>query len=236
MDYQKIQTNFEKKGYTFSAFEDDQDVINYLKDALRGKTVGFGGSQTLTGLDLRHALADECTLYVPDFAPNGENFHSISRKAIDSDVYLLSANGATVNGEIVNIDGIGNRLAGSLFGHKKVYYVIGENKISDTLEDAIARARNIAGPKNALRLHRKTPCAMAVQNRLQEEYRKLQGYDELDQLKWQKFIEDLDVADLGTHCYDCNSPDRICSSLLVHWNRPYSMDAEIIFIKKRKGF
>lgn len=236
MDYQKIQINFEKKGYAFSAFEDEQDVINYLKDALRGKTVGFGGSQTLTGLDLRHALADECKLYVPDFAPEGENFYSIAQKAMDSEVYLLSANGATVNGEIVNIDGIGNRLAGSLFGHKKVYYLIGENKIAYTLEEAIARARNIAGPKNALRLHRKTPCAMAVQNRLKEQYQKLHEKDKFDQLKWQKFIEDLDEADLGTHCYDCNSTDRICSSLLVHWNRPYSMDAEIIFIKKRKGF
>lgn len=77
---------------------------------------------------------------------------------------------------------------------------------------------------------------MAVQNRLKEEYHKLHKGEKFDQLQWQKYIEDLDEADLGTRCYDCNSPDRICSSLLIHWNRPFSMDAEIVFIKKRKGF
>jgi len=60
---------------------------------------------------------------------------------------------------LVNIDGTGNRVAGALFGHEKVYFVAGINKVVPTLEDAIWRARNIAAPKNAMRLGLRTPCA-----------------------------------------------------------------------------
>ena len=60
---------------------------------------------------------------------------------------------------MVNIDGHGNRVAMSLHGHEKVIFVIGRNKIADTLEEAVYRARNIAGPINAARHGMKTPCA-----------------------------------------------------------------------------
>lgn len=63
-------------------------------------------------------------------------------------------------GEMVNIDGTGNRVAGSLYGHRKVYFVAGRNKIAPTLEDAAHRARNVAAPKNAARHQYKTPCAV----------------------------------------------------------------------------
>jgi len=53
-------------------------------------------------------------------------------------------------GELVNIDGTGNRVTGSLFGHEKVYFIISTNKIEPTLEKAIWRARNVAAPKNAI--------------------------------------------------------------------------------------
>ena len=79
--------------------------------------------------------------------------------AATADVYLSSANALAETGEIINIDGAGNRVASTLFGHKKVYFVIGKNKIAPTYDEALWRARNIAAPKNAHRLARKTPCA-----------------------------------------------------------------------------
>ena len=63
-------------------------------------------------------------------------------------------------GEIINIDGTGNRVSSSLFGHKKVWFIVGSNKIAPTYDEALWRARNIAAPKNAQRLGVKTPCAV----------------------------------------------------------------------------
>ena len=80
------------------------------------------------------------------------------RKAMESTVYILSANGVAETGELVNIDGTGNRLAASLFGPKRVYYIIGKNKIAPDLASAVERARNTACTKNAMRFQIHTPC------------------------------------------------------------------------------
>ena len=75
-------------------------------------------------------------------------------------VYLTSANGVAETGEIINIDGTGNRVAATLFHKDVVYIIIGTNKIAEDYDKALWRARNIASPKNAQRLGRKTPCAV----------------------------------------------------------------------------
>lgn len=76
-------------------------------------------------------------------------------------VYLTSANGVAETGEIINIDGTGNRIAAAQYGREKVYIIIGVNKIAPDFESALWRARNIAAPLNAKRLDRKTPCALS---------------------------------------------------------------------------
>ena len=76
------------------------------------------------------------------------------------DVYISSVNGVAESGEIINIDGNGNRVAGIMYGHKKVYLLISENKVAKDYESALFRARNIAAPLNAVRLGKKTPCAV----------------------------------------------------------------------------
>lgn len=81
-------------------------------------------------------------------------------KAATAEVYVLSANAiAEDTGEILNIDGTGNRVSASLFGHRKVYFVAGKNKVSPDYDSALWRLRNVVAPKNARRLGRKTPCA-----------------------------------------------------------------------------
>lgn len=80
--------------------------------------------------------------------------------AAGTEVYLTSANGVAETGELVNIDGTCNRIASSVYGHKRVYLVVGVNKIEPDYDRALWRARNVAAPKNAQRLGRKTPCAV----------------------------------------------------------------------------
>lgn len=75
-------------------------------------------------------------------------------------MYLSSVNALAETGEIVNIDGAGNRVASTLYGHKKVYLIISRNKLAADYDGALWRARNVAAPKNAQRLNRKTPCAI----------------------------------------------------------------------------
>lgn len=234
MDLEKVKTNLEKKGYVVSIFDHEQGAKNYLRNHIVGKTIGFGGSQTLTGMDLRHILAVNNQVFVPDFPPAGETFLDVADKAADAEIYLLSANAMSENGEIINIDYGGNRLAGSLWGHRKVIYVVGENKIVGTLEDAVHRARNVASPRNALRYRRNTPCAVSVIETLLKKF--CEQYPDGDQLQWQCFIEGLTEEELNTKCYDCKGPDRICGSLLIHWQKPIAMDAEVLIIRDRKGF
>ena len=71
-----------------------------------------------------------------------------------------SANALAETGEIINIDGAGNRVSSTLFGHKKVYFVIGKNKLAPTYDEALWRARNVASPIRAQQMNKKTPCAV----------------------------------------------------------------------------
>ena len=73
--------------------------------------------------------------------------------------YLMSANAISAEGVLVNIDGTGNRISAAAGAHETVCYLVGRNKIAPTFQQALWRARNIAAPLNARRLHRKTPCA-----------------------------------------------------------------------------
>ena len=81
-------------------------------------------------------------------------------EAAAAPVYLSSVNGLAETGEIVNIDGTGNRVANAMYGCESVYYVVGVNKVAPDLHAAIERARQVAAPRNAQRLQTKTPCAV----------------------------------------------------------------------------
>ncbi len=132
----------------------------YLDEAIDGKTVGFGDSQTLYNMGLYEMLQTHNDVCSPMHLKDSETFDEVAKQCIKTQIYLLSVNGASEQGEMVNIDGHGNRVSCSLYGHEKVYFVFGINKIAPTLEDAIWRARNIAAPINAKRLGYKTPCAV----------------------------------------------------------------------------
>lgn len=158
MAFEKLKETLEKNGFTVSVFASGEEAAAYLNREIDGVTVGFGGSMTLTELGLHQSLSQHNTLYSHGFPPGSPE--EVMAKAATAEVYVLSANAiAEDTGEILNIDGTGNRVSASLFGHRKVYFVAGKNKVSPDYDSALWRLRNVVAPKNARRLGRKTPCA-----------------------------------------------------------------------------
>lgn len=160
MDFTNIKKNLESLEYKVSCFETGAEAADYLAAAIQNTTVGFGGSMTLRDLGLYERLGENNEVYWHWILPEGMTQDDARAHARNTEVYLSSANGIAETGEIVNIDGNGNRVAETLFGHKKVYIIVGKNKIAPDYDGALWRARNIASPKNAQRMNKKTPCAV----------------------------------------------------------------------------
>ena len=125
-----------------------------------GSSVTWGGSMTIRDMGIPQALKDRGTLEVldRDLVEGAEEKVQMYVRAFTTDVYLSSANAISEDGVIVNIDGNGNRVAAITWGPKKVIFVIGLNKVAQTVEAALARARSTASPINAARFDIKTPC------------------------------------------------------------------------------
>ena len=151
--FEKVRKNLEAHGFDVTCFDTAAEAADYLDRRLDGKTVGHGGSITLKELGLLDRLQSHAVVRSHWL---GDSFAD----AAAAPVYLTSVNALAETGELINIDGIGNRVAGTLFGHRKVWFVVGRNKLAPTYEEALWRARNIAAPKNAQKLHKKTPCAV----------------------------------------------------------------------------
>lgn len=159
-DFSAVKKNMESKGYKVNVFENREAAAAYIDSQIDGKTVGFGGSVSLHQLEIFPKLATHNTVYWHDEKPADMTVIETRTAATRAQVYISSVNGISENGEIVNLDNTGNRVAAITYGPEKVFLVIGSNKIAPTLEDAIWRVRNVASPLNAKRLNRKTPCAV----------------------------------------------------------------------------
>lgn len=155
MDVARFRKNLELRGYTTAYFGTAAEARSYLEEQITGKTVAFGGSVTLRQLDLYQALKGKNDVVWHWDTAAGKT----PRDGMQAEVFLTSVNGASEAGELVAIDGTGNRLSSMLYGHEKIYYVMGVNKLAPDLSAALERARNIAAPQNAKRLGRKVPCA-----------------------------------------------------------------------------
>lgn len=160
MELSLLKNNLEKLGYTVKVFDSKETATDYLSASISGKTVGFGGSVTLSQMNLYEKLQPKNTVFWHLRLNDGQNVMQVRKDATRAQIYITSANAISLNGEIVNIDNTGNRVAAATFGCDKVYFVIGENKIAPDLEQAVFRARNVASPLNAKRLGIKTPCAI----------------------------------------------------------------------------
>ena len=155
-DLLKTTNNLEKRGYIVNTFETAAEASEYLDKSIDGMSVGIGGSFTIESMNLYDKLKSHNVIHwhwkqEPERAKKG---------AMSADIYLTSANALAETGEIINIDGVGNRIASTLFGHKKIYFIIGKNKLAKNYEEALWRARNVAGPGRAKQLNKNTPCTI----------------------------------------------------------------------------
>lgn len=156
MDLTRLQKNLEALGYTYRYFPTAQGAVGYLTARLAGKTIGIGGSVSIDSLGLYEKLSEQNTVHWHWKTPGPETL----AQAAQAQVYLTSVNAIAETGELINIDGTGNRISAALGAHELVCYLVGINKVAEDFDKALWRARNVAAPLNARRLQRKTPCAL----------------------------------------------------------------------------
>lgn len=163
--YQKLANTvlkaFEKRfmeGHYCETIEEAKELA--LSLVTEGSKVSFGGSVTLeeTGVLAELRAREDITLYDRATATTPEENKQIMHDALSCDYYFMSSNAITVDGELVNIDGNGNRVAALIYGPDNVIILAGMNKIVKSVEEGISRTRNVASPQNCIRLNKDTPC------------------------------------------------------------------------------
>ncbi len=159
-----IIKNLEKrnmKGYYCPAKEDAVKTAMTL--TAEHSTVSFGGSMSLSESGIMDALKARTDIRLIDrgLAKTPEEVKQAYRDAFSADTYFMSTNAITLDGQLVNIDGNGNRVAALIYGPDQVIIIAGMNKAVPAVEDAVRRVHNMATPPNCIRLNKKTPCAAA---------------------------------------------------------------------------
>lgn len=124
-----------------------------------GSSVGWGGALSAQQIGLMDGLrTGKYELLDRDTCATPEERQKMMKKCLTADVFLTGANAISLDGQMVNIDGIGNRVAAIVYGPESILVITGMNKVTDTLEDAVTRARNVAAPMNKQRFPNATPC------------------------------------------------------------------------------
>ena len=125
-----------------------------------GAVVGWGGAHSAEQIGLMEAVhAGPYRAIDRSLAKTQEERDQMMKEMMFGDVFLTGANGLSLDGQMVNIDGTGNRVAATIYGPKSVIVVAGMNKVEDTLEDAVRRARTVAAPMNNQRFGNDNPCS-----------------------------------------------------------------------------
>ncbi|QDW75541.1 lactate utilization protein [Lachnospiraceae bacterium KGMB03038] len=127
-----------------------------------GGTVGFGGSVTLDETGILKAVEEKEGLTLIDRrkAKTPEETREVFFQTVASDYFLMSTNAITIDGELINIDGKGNRLACLVYGPKNVIIIAGMNKVTADTDSGIKRVQNVSSPANAAVFDSKTPCGI----------------------------------------------------------------------------
>ena len=155
-DLEKTRKNLENRGFRAHVFATGAEAADYLAQTLHNTCIGIGGSVTIDEIGVYDRLSADNDVIWRWKKPTPDS----RERGAAAETFLCSANGVSETGEIVNIDGYGNRVAPTIYGPQRVFLVVGKNKIAPDLNGAIDRARNNAAPLNARRLNRHTPCAV----------------------------------------------------------------------------
>jgi L-lactate utilization protein LutB len=155
-----LKKEFAKRNIESFYCSTKEDAVAMITDMIEeGKSVTWGGSTTLAELGIKDELEKGNYNVIDRDKFAGAERMAKMREAFSADYYLTSSNALTLDGQLVNIDGNGNRVASISFGPDKVIFIVGINKVVKTLDQAYDRIRNVATPPNALKLNLDTPCA-----------------------------------------------------------------------------
>jgi hypothetical protein len=155
---EKLEAHHFKAIYVKNRKEAGEEILKHIRPKQK---VGVGGSVTIRELGILEKLEAQGHPLYDHWKPglSKESVLEIRKAQMTSDLFLSSVNAVTLNGELVNIDGIGNRVNSTIFGPGKVILVAGYNKIVEDVQEAIKRIKNVAAPINAKRLNIDVPCA-----------------------------------------------------------------------------
>ncbi|MGE5629052.1 MAG: lactate utilization protein [Solirubrobacterales bacterium] len=159
----QVVESLKKRHFQAYYCETKEDAIKKVLELIpENHVVSWGGSETIDQLGIKALVKDMGNEVIDrDTAKTPEERNELMRKALLCDTFLMSCNGMSEDGQLVNIDGNGNRVAAMIYGPKSVIVVAGMNKVVKTLEDAVQRTRTIASPINTQRFSGiKTPCAV----------------------------------------------------------------------------
>ena len=126
-----------------------------------GASVGWGGAMSAAQIGLIDAVRQgNYIAYDREKCATMEERDAVAAKCFSADVFLTGANGLSIDGQMVNIDSMGNRVAAIIYGPKTVLVIAGMNKVTDCIEDAVKRARTVAAPANQQRFQLENPCTV----------------------------------------------------------------------------
>lgn len=161
-----VKENLEKNNFEVFIAQDAENAkeiaMNEIIPKLDIKSASWGGSMSYIATGLFHELKDNPDIDVLntfDKSLSKEEMLELRRQSLLVDLFITGTNAVTEAGQLVNLDMIGNRVAAMMWGPKNVLLIIGRNKITPDLEDAMFRVKNYAAPVNTMNLDKKTPCA-----------------------------------------------------------------------------
>ena len=144
--------------YCKNAAEALQKALELIPE---GSSVGWGGTKSAEQIGLLDAIRNGNYRAIDrENAATPEQKEQLAKEALFADVFITGANAMSQDGQMVSIDGNGNRVAAIIYGPKTVLVIVGMNKVCATLEEAISRARTVAAPMNMQRFMKDTPCAV----------------------------------------------------------------------------
>ena len=157
---QSLVRNFKNRHFeAFYCATKEEALSKALELIPEGASVGWGGATSAMQIGLMDALsAGNYRALDRDKCATADEREQCARDCLFADVFLTGANALSLDGQMVNIDGSGNRVAAIIYGPKKVIVIAGMNKVEDTLEAAMIRARTVAAPMNQQRFQLKNPC------------------------------------------------------------------------------
>lgn len=154
--------NLSARGFEAYYCHDREEALKKALELIpEGSTVGWGGAMSAQQIGLLDAMnAGNYNAIDRDKAPNPQEREKAMRDCLLADVFITGANALSIDGQMVNIDGNGNRVAAIVYGPRSVVVIAGMNKVTDSLEAAVVRARTVAAPMNTQRFGLQTPCSV----------------------------------------------------------------------------